>query len=191
MKKTLLKAVAVCLCFVLFSFPVSSVSVSEKQVTPTTDAAKVMETRFLNMLNHNYVYGADFEDLEKTVNNAALALLDLRDSEDSEYISQDIVNGYLYDMYAVTFDDFSCFNTDFPQREGYLYILPRGFWKYEHKIISVTQNEDGTFTVLTDVNVKTHDRVDFAGECKTMFAENSESSFGYNIVFSEFVGESL
>jgi len=73
----------------------------------------ILQTRFLNMLNHNYVYDDAIYSYEDMVNDSVIALLDMREDENSSYISQDIVNDYLYDMYGVTIDDFSEINKDF------------------------------------------------------------------------------
>jgi len=52
------------------------------------------EARFLNMLNHNFVYNADFDDADIIVNNASLALLDLRDAENEDFIGDTYVYSF-------------------------------------------------------------------------------------------------
>jgi len=85
-----------------------------------------------------------------------VALLDMRDSEDDSYISQDIVSDFVYDMYGVEVD-YSEINTQFPQKDDYVFILPRGYELYEHTILSVVANEDGTYTVKTNIKISSHD----------------------------------
>ena len=145
---------------------------------------KVLEARFLNMLNHSFVYDSSFDTVEAIVNDSVIALLDMRDSEDDSYISQAVVSEYVYNMYGIEIEDYSEINADFPQKEGYVYILPRGYEIYSHKIASVERNEDGSYTVKTNVTISTHFGQAFTDVCETLFVENTASDFGYNIVFS-------
>ena len=148
------------------------------------DGSKVLEARFLNMLNHSFVYDTDFEDVESIVNQSIIALLNMRDINDDSYIAQNIVSDYVYSMYGISDIDFSSINTMFPQKQGFVYIIPRGFWIYDHEMISATQNEDGSFTVKTNISVLGHDDSDFVGICETLFVKNEASRFGYNIIYS-------
>ena len=152
------------------------------------DAAKVLETRFLNMLNHNYVYGEAFYSVEDIVNYSMPALLDLRE-EDGSYIKSEYVSDYVYNMFGIEITDFSDINADFEQRDGYVFILPRGYEVYKHSVISVTANEDGTYTVKTEVEVATHDGSSATEICETLFVRNTQSQFGFNIVHSNFLAE--
>ena len=187
MKKALIKVLAIMFSFVILSLPVySDFSAAAPQKHQAASSEKVMESRFLNMLNHNYVYNDSFDDLEDIVNDSVIALLDMRDEEDSQYISQDVVNSYLYDMYGFTVDDFSDINKDFPQKDGYVFILPRGFSRYEHRALDIRTNSDGTYTFTTEVSVISHDGVMFTATAETVFVKNPNSAFGYNIVSSDF-----
>ena len=87
-------------------------------------------------------------------------------------------------MYGVEDVDFSQINTAFAQIEGYTYIIPRGFTVYTHQMASTSQNEDGTYTVKTTILVDAHDDYPVVLECETLFVENQNSTFGYNIVYS-------
>ncbi len=188
MKKSIFKIIAVMLTFVIMSLPVfSNLSAAEVKSELSFDENKVLETRFLNMLNHNYVYSEDFEDLEKIVNNSIIALLEQRDSENEDYISDSIVNAYLFDMYGFKITDFSQINKDFDYKEGFVYIIPRGFAKYEHKPLALNTNEDGTYTFTTLVTIRTHDGFSETLTAETVFAKNSSSIFGFNIVSSYFL----
>ena len=86
MKKRIFNSVAL-LLVLLLSFSVlsvkpSAVSVAPKKgysVSPTIqseapDASKIIEARFLNMLNHSYVYNDAFDSVEEIVNSSVIAL---------------------------------------------------------------------------------------------------------------------
>ncbi len=187
MKKTVLKSLSVLFCFVLISLPVFSSFSAAEAPENAPDKSLVQEARFENMLNHNFVYDEDFYNVSDIVNNSMVALLEYRDAEDDSYIAQDIINSYLFDMYGFKIDDFSGINEDFGLRDGFVYILPRGYAIYEHSVKSVSENEDGTFTCVTDVIVKTHDGCEEDLTAETIFAVNESSAFGYNIVISKFI----
>ena len=182
MRKNIFKIFSVFFCFIILSFPLyTGFSASEVENTSKPSYSKVRETKFLNLLNHNFVYNKDYESLENIVNNSLIALLDYKEDD---YISQAVVNGYLYDMYGFSIDDYSSINKRLPQKDGYVYVLPRGYTKYNHKPIFSKINDDGTFTFVTEVTVLTHDGQNRVCKCETMLIENENSVFGYNIVRS-------
>jgi len=191
-KKTSIKLLSTILIFTLMLLPFSTrlfaVEVTENEIqTSAIDSAKVLETRFLNMLNHNYVYGDDIGYYDSLIKESVVALLDMREDENSSYISQEVVNGYLFDMYGVTIEDFSQFLTDFPYKEGYVYIIPRGYTEYKHSAVSISENEDGTFNFETQVIIDAHDGETEFLTCNTVFVRNDASAFGFNILRSEFI----
>ena len=73
-----------------------------------------------------------------------------------------------------------------PCTAGILYILPRGYDTYKHSIKSSTKNEDGTYTVTTNVVLDSHDGCE-EGKAVTLFVKNSDSQFGYNIISSDII----
>lgn len=155
-------------------------------------AEKVLESRFLSMLNRNFVYGKDFDSIEAIVNNSVIALLDLRDSENEAYIAENYVADYILDMYGIEDVELDALNPEFAAKEGFVYILPRGYSLYKHSSAEVKQNEDGSFTVKTMVKISDHDGVFTSGVCTTLFVENEASAFGYSIITSELeVAENL
>lgn len=160
-------------------------SVSTSLAT-SENSQSALQVRFLNMLNHNFVYNSDFDNVEDIVNSSIPALLGLAEQGD-EYIAQGFVRDYVFDMYGIEIEDFSGINADLPQKEGYVYIIPRGFCTYKHQSISVKQNEDGTFTVQTLVIFETHDDEVKELNCTTLFVPNNESQFGFNIVYSQII----
>ena len=155
------------------------------------DSVKVLETRILNLLNHNFVYGDDFCDIEAIVNQSVIALLDSRSENDESFISESIVKNYIFDMYGIEINDFSEINKDFPQKEGYVYIIPRGYSVYEHEMVSVSLNEDGSYSVKTKITVSSHDGVEHTDFCESLIIENEKSALGFSIISSDIGSESL
>lgn len=155
------------------------------------DVNQVYVSRFLNMLNHNYVYGESFQFVESMINDSMPALLNLRESEEDSIISEEIVSDYMYNMYGIENIDYSSVNSNFERIEGYVYIVPRGYSLYNHEIAAVTTNEDGSFTVLTEVTVKPHDSVEYTDICETLFVKNEKSQFGFSIIRSNIGAASL
>ena len=49
-----------------------------------------------------------------------------------------------------------------------------------------TLNEDGSYTVITSVEINSHDGGETV-KAKTLFIKNSDSDFGYNIVSSDII----
>jgi len=170
--------------------PSATIAAPVSAATSNDAEAAVTEARFLNMLNHNFVYNNDFDDIDAIVNNSVLALLDQRDSENEDFIAQSFVKGFVCDMYGIEIDDMSSLNSEFPQLEGFLYIIPRGFAAYTHSIISVEENEDGSFTVVSNVKILNHDNEFENKKAVTLFVENKASALGYNIIYSNIIEES-
>lgn len=158
-------------------------AVSDKSDLP--DSSKVQQARFLNMLNHNFVYNEAFNSVEDIVNASVPALLNMRDPVNESYIAESYVKDYVYNMYGVEIEDFSDINSDFAHLDGYVYIIPRGFSVFSHKIDSVSLNEDGSFTVVTSVSIDSHDGDSISRKAVSLFVKNDRSRFGYNIISSE------
>lgn len=188
MKKRFLNCLAMVLVMLL-SFSVLSVRPSAKGSeapvkSASYDANEALKARFLNMLNHNFAYDTAFESAEDLVNCAVLAQLNLRDSKNDAYIAENYIKSYLLDMYGAEVDDFSVFNTEFPHKDGFVYIVPRGFSVFSHSNAAITENEDGTYMVTTDVTVIGHDSDEEKGKAVTMFVKSSDSKFGFYILSS-------
>ena len=194
-------SVSLSLSFFLFtdkkSDSIEKINVSEKtdvitvadNGANTPDEAKVLESRFLNMLNHSFVYNDDFYSVDALVNSSMPALLDLRDSEDDSYIKEIYVADYLYNMYGIEIADLSEVNSEYGKKDGYIYIVPMGFEVYNHSIVNITENDDGSFTVNTKVEISSHDGIVSTEICESLFIQNEDSLFGYNILYSEFITE--
>ena len=141
--------------------------------------------RFLNMLNHSFVYGEDFDDINTIVNNSTIALLDMADDEG--FINETYVAEYLNNMYGLTVDNLDQLNAELGYKEGFVFVIPRGYTTYEHRLVDITLNEDGTYTVVTKVSADSHDSGASNLTAVTHFVENSDSMFGYNIISSKLI----
>lgn len=185
MKKGILNitALAVVLLISFTSLTVKpAANATEKKPAATVSEEKVLGARFLNMLNHNFVYNNEFESVYEMTACSEVALLDK--AEDG-YIKQSLIAGYLYNMYGVENVDFAAVTKDFPQRENYVYVIPRGFSVYKHSAPVTTENEDGSYTVVTDVVISSHDSDAETAKATTLFVKNENSAFGFNIISSD------
>ncbi|MBE6750397.1 MAG: hypothetical protein E7560_04465 [Ruminococcaceae bacterium] len=197
MKKRILAVVSLLLVVLIVSVAFVTDSqnnmVSAQNVNSATEESgpefdEILKARFLNMLNHNFVYDDDIASYESVVNSSVIALLNFRDGEDDSFIAQHIVDGYVFDMFGIEDIDYSAINADFPQKPGFVYIKPCGFATFSHEILSITENEDGSYTVKTTVTIDSHDSDVYTDVCETLFVRNEKSSFGFNIVHSN-IGE--
>ena len=192
MKKGILSitALAVVLLISFTSLTVKpAATATEKKPAVTVSEEKVLGALFLNMLNHSFVYNGAFESVYEMTACSEVALLDK--AEDG-YIKQSLIAAYLYNMYGVENADFAAVTKDFPQRENYVYVIPRGFSVYKHSAPVITENEDGSYTVVTDVEISAHDSDTETAKATTLFVKNENSAFGFNIISSNIsVGYSI
>lgn len=185
MKKGILSitALAVVLLISFTSLTVKpAANATEKKPAVAVSEEKALGARFLNMLNHNFVYNDAFESVYEMTACSEVALLDK--AEDG-YIKQSLIADYLYNMYGVENADFAAVTKDFPQRENYVYVIPRGFSVYKHSAPVITENEDGSYTVVTDVEISSHDSDAETAKATTLFVKNENSAFGFNIISSD------
>ena len=181
-KKCVFKGLLIVFVICLFSVSLfATFSAAKPEKSNNFDPNKVLETRFLNMLNHSFVYSQDFENIDTIVNNSAIALLD---KKVDDYLDANVLNSYLYDMYGFKVDDFSKINDGYKFKDGYAYISPMGYATYKHEAVDLTHNPDGTYTLLSNVEIKTHDQQVIITTAETVFVKNPESVFGFNIVVS-------
>ena len=189
MKKILSLVLCVVAIIACLSLIAPEISDTTKVSAATNQEANSnpVEARLLNMLNHNFVYNADFDNADTIINNASLALLDLRDSVNEDFIADTYVKGFVKDMYGIEIADMSGINADYPQLEGYLYVIPRGFTNYNHTIVSVKENEDGSYTVVSEVIVDNHDDFGKAQKAVSLFVKNDSSAFGFNMIYCNII----
>lgn len=183
----------VCLSLALLMLTSSSVialkpaeTVDNKPAVQAADTDKVLEARFLNMLNHSFAYGEDLGSVEALVNCSVAALCNMDGGAEESFMDETRVKDYLHNMYGVEVENLSSVNAEFPKKDGYVYIIPRGYTVYKHTVDSVMLNEDGSYTVTTLVNIDSHDGEE-NGRAVTLFVKNSDSQFGFNIISSEII----
>lgn len=183
----------VCLSLALLMLTSSSVialkpaeTVDNKPAVQAADTDKVLEARFLNMLNHSFAYGEDLGSVEALVNCSVAALCNMDGGAEESFMDETRVKDYLYNMYGVEVENLSSVNAEFPKKDGYVYIIPRGYTVYKHTVDSVMLNEDGSYTVTTLVNIDSHDGEE-NGRAVTLFVKNSDSQFGFNIISSDII----
>lgn len=174
---------ACCLCMNGFiSVPAKTESTTVSVLTP--DAEKVENARIENLLNHNNVYGEDFLSNEKLTNLAAISLRSYAD--ENGFIDEAIITAYVKDVYDIDLVITDDINADMPKKEGYVYLIPRGFTNYSHSIISITDNVDYV-TVRSNVTVYYHDGGQDTGVATTILIPNDSTAYGYNIIDSNII----
>ncbi len=175
---------SVLLCGVILLSLCSFVPVKEEKQSAPVSVSKteVLKSRFLNMLNHSFVYDEAMYDDEALLNASALALLDV--AQDG-FVAEAYLKDYVFNMYGKIYDSLTDYNDGYPKTDGMFYIIPRGYDLYSHTILDVTKNDDGSYTVITEVLIDYHFGETETAVCETLFIENVESQFGYNILYSE------
>ena len=172
-----------CLCMNGFiSPPVESPINTEPVVQAEPDMAKVAEAKILNLLNLNNVYNDDFTDNEALVNAAAVNLRSYATA--NGFIENGIVTSYIKDIYDIDVEITESINANMPKKQGYVYLIPRGYTAYSHEIISITESDE-CITVVSIVSIDAHDSNEVIGTATTVLVKNANASFGYNILNSE------
>ncbi len=179
----------------IFFLPSSALATDEylvaKQPVAEYSAEKALEVRFENILNRNFSYNEEIADIDALVNNSVLALLDKRDAQDDSFIDENIVADFIYDMYGIDVVDFADLNADMPKKNGFVYIIPRGYSVYTHDVIDIIENEDGTFSVTSRVLIDGHENNTSEFVATTLFVKNANSSLGYNIIYSNIIENTI
>ncbi len=184
-KKVIALIASLCLVFLCFAaMPEGAKETKVSAAVAQDTGACAEQARFLNILNHNFVYGSDFDNLDVMINNSIIALLD---SSEGEFIKECYVRDYMKDIFGIELDDLSMLNAEFPSREGYVYIIPRGFSMYKHSFVSASLNEDGSYSVVTEVTIDTHDGEHITAKAHSLFVESAESAVGYNLIYSNII----
>lgn len=176
-----------CLCMNGFIVAPATESSAEPTVTDvsnqtTPDPEQVLKARLENLLNINYVYGDDILDNEKLLNKATISLKSLAD--DNGFIEEAAVVAFIKDLYDIDLVINDSLNTDMPKKEGYVYLIPRGYTKYEHTITDIAYDGDA-IRVTSAVKVNYHDGEAVYATATTLFIENQNSRFGYSILSSD------
>ena len=185
MKKGFLIAISLICAVVIFSSLFVS-AYSNEEVSDISAAKSVSlsdtEVNLLSMLNHNFVYGSDFDNADDVVSRSMNALLSYRNDG---FLKETLVTDFVNNMYGIDIVDLSEFNAKYPQREGYVFIISGGNTRYNHRNIKIKNNEDGTISAYTDVTIFSYGGEKQVYKANSLFVPNENSSFGYNIVYSE------
>ena len=150
------------------------------------DENAIVSARLLHMLNINNCYGQDFESDAKLIEDVQLSLLDysIDDEQYGRIISKSIVSSFIEDFYGVDVDQTAGEYENFPAPDSFFAIPARGYTVFKHSIVSVKSDGD-IYTVVSAVNIDSHDGDSFNALVNSTFAKNSSSSFGFNLVSSE------
>lgn len=175
----LILAVVMTVCVFVFN-PVSASRI--KADSKKADPAKIAAAKIENMLNINNVFGDDFTDNEALVNLAAINLLDYADDEG--FIPEAKIVSFIKDMYDIDVVITDDINSDFPKKDGFVYLIPRGYTVFTHDIISIEYNGD-VITVISNVSARFHDGFENIGTAETILQKNPASAFGFNILNCE------
>lgn len=178
MKKLSILCLALIACLVLNGFV--CVAPNSSAAEPQKDL--ILAARFENMLNTNTVYGDDFYDNQQLVNSAMIVLKGYADEDG--FIKSEIVSAYIKDMYDIDIDINEKINEGYPQKDGYVLLIPRGHSEYSHTVTNITEFDE-YILVNSKVTVKTHDNGSFTTTCKTRFAKSDFGTFGYTIISSD------
>ena len=176
MKRGFLIAILMALLIVLSSFTCLAIS-SDATANTENSADTALAARLTNMLDHNYLYGNDFDDMHTVINNSCLALLD---SKEGSYISTDLLFPFIDAMYGIPVYCDETLNPQFPRKEGAVYVIPRGFVQYSHTVTGIER--DGSLLTVTSVAKDSDTGV--MVPCTSHFTETAESPFGYNLISS-------
>ena len=181
-KRLLVLIMAISVLFVFTaSVPAPAVSESVEDTTVIESvASNVQKARFENMLDHNYLYGEDFESDKIMIENSILALLD---KSENGQIEQGLVLGFIAGMYGRQVDPSAAEYEFLSADDGMFAILARGYDAYDHTITEVEEIEGG-YLVSSDVTVSPSDGFPFTVTAKSIFVENEGSAFGYNLTAS-------
>ena len=184
MKKVFLMAVVSLCAAVIFSSLFISSASEKSDVTQKNDEKISEEQIFVDMLNHNYVYGEDFDNADRVINRSANAL-SMYKTDSGNFIGQHYVADFVKNMYGISVVDFSGLNEGYPKKQDCVYVLPFEYTSFCHSNPKISENEDGTVSVKTEVTVTDCNGRANDYEANSVFVKCSESEFGYYILYSE------
>ncbi len=175
-----------CLCMNGFiSMPKNASEGGAKAVIQTEfDGEKALESHIINLLNLNNVYGDDFTDNERLVNKAAISMRSYANA--NGFIEEGIITAFVKDMYDIDLVITDDINKDMPQRDGFVYLIPRGYTLYSHDITDITDMGE-YLSVTSGVKVLYHDNYVEIGTATTKLVKNANGSFGYSIMDAQIV----
>lgn len=176
MKRFVFIALFLAACLCMNGFLVAPTKAVEEQ---SFNPELVFEAKIENLINLNNVYGEDFTNNEKLTNRAAAALSSYAD--ENGFIPESTVTTYVKDLYDIDLVITEDINADMPKKEGYVYLIPRGFTAFSHSIREI-EDMGSYFRVTSDITLSYHDGESVTATAVTLIVQNNESSFGYNII---------
>lgn len=185
-----MKRILVVLCALIIVFTTGIFSLSAQTVTPAEqefniaqpDKLLVMTNRFENILNSNFAFGDELSSVSELLLASQLSLLSK--AQEGVLDNGEIIT-FLKDMYGIDPSLYADEGKEVISPDGVTEILPRGFSLYTHKITGFHSNEDGTFTVYSDVEVENHDGEKEIKEAVSRFVPAPQSRFGYHLISCE------
>lgn len=186
MKRILTAIIISALLLSICAFSVSPTLAAENEetipVTAVVNNEKVLEAKIQSLLNLNNVFGDGFLDNETLVNCAAINLREFAD--DDGFIPSGLIETYIKDMYDIDLEITESINSQFPQKEGYVYLIPRGFTEYRHEIVK-TEADGEYITVYSKMTADFHDAAAQTVDVVSLLIKNENSTFGFSILSSE------
>ncbi len=185
MKRFIILSLFLVSCLCMNGFILPPVAENPSDVAPiceVADTKMVAQAKIQNLLNLNNVYGDDFTNNETLVNAAAINLRSY--ANENGFIPNDVVTAFIKDIYDIDLEITDAINVNLPQKQGYVYLIPRGYTAYTHEITSITEGPD-FITVTSFVYVDAHDSHVAVGTATTKLVKNDSACFGYNIIDSE------
>ncbi len=187
--KFVLSVCAVCAAVVLASLFAPFTVKEDVSYTKKEAKGPTLEMKLTDMLNHNFVYGSDFDNADDLVSSSLNALVRFKENG-GDYIKKTYVADFVNDMYGVKIADLTVLNTSAPELDGYVFVESTGAVTYKHKDIKLTKNEDGTISAETTVTINGFDNNKQTYKANSLFLESDDSAFGYNIIYSEIIPDS-
>ena len=154
--------------------------VSEVVVSASVDGATV--ARFENMLNNNFVYNEAFESDKAIIENSILSLVN---HIDDGQIDKFLTLNFIANMYGRQVDPNAAVYEFLPADEGKFAVIPKGYSVYRHSNL-VVKEIDGGYLVTSEMTVDSHDGVGEKVMVESIFVPNEGSTFGYNLIKSEY-----
>ncbi len=167
----------------IFSLSAETVPATEKEFNiAQPDKLLVMTNRFENILNSNFAFGDELSSVSELLLASELSLLSK--AQDGVLPNNELIS-FVKDMYGVDPSVYADEGKEVILPDGVTVILPRGFSLYTHRITDFHSNEDGTFTVYSEVEIEKHDGETEIKEAVSRFVPAAQSRFGYHLISCE------
>lgn len=152
---------------------VGSLAPDAKVDTPSYEAV------FAEMLGANYACESDFLSQDDLFISSLVALRENADGEG--YIERKLIDDYMFNMYGIDSSKINLQTPGMVEEKCFILIPPMGYDVLEYDIISVEKTENGYAAEIT-ITVNPHDTSEYVLPATAYFVENSDSSYGFNLV---------